>query len=269
MDDCTSAIKLKEDYGKAYSRRAQAYSELEEFAEAVRDLEKLKELEPENEGKWVRVCILHLPHIGYSSMIDSSWFLVGDRCAPEIAPGQTRSQKIAAQGLLQVRIFVRAYFFAQLVSDFTCRVSPSRDRVLGIEKDADEGQIKKGYRAMALKWHPGIDFALFLLYLCELAMIVLHFCVFSLGTDKNSETEESRVAAEKMFKDVGEAYACLSDPKKKQRYDAGVDDDDDGSDGGMGMGGMGGMGGALIFRVRVCRCRGLSVLVFLLFRNLV
>ena len=53
MDDCTSAIKLKEDYGKAYSRRAQAYSELEEFAEAVRDLEKLKELEPENEGVWV------------------------------------------------------------------------------------------------------------------------------------------------------------------------------------------------------------------------
>ena len=50
VDDCTSAIKLKEDYGKAYSRRAQAYSELEEFAEAVRDLEKLKELEPENEG---------------------------------------------------------------------------------------------------------------------------------------------------------------------------------------------------------------------------
>jgi DnaJ family protein C protein 3 len=49
ITDCTSAIGLKEDYGKAYSRRAQAYSELEEFQEAVRDLEKLKELEPDND----------------------------------------------------------------------------------------------------------------------------------------------------------------------------------------------------------------------------
>ena len=39
--------------------------------------------------------------------------------------------------------------------------SRSCDRVLGIEKDADEGQIKKGYRAMALKWHPGIVSARF------------------------------------------------------------------------------------------------------------
>ncbi len=29
--------------------------------------------------------------------------------------------------------------------------------------------------------------------------------------------------ADKMFKDIGEAYSVLSDPKKRQRYDEGAD----------------------------------------------
>jgi len=51
---------------------------------------------------------------------------------------------------------------------------------------------------MALKWHP----------------------------DKNSETEESRVKAEKIFKDINEAYAVLSDPEKRRQFDLGVDPND-------------------------------------------
>jgi len=41
---------------------------------------------------------------------------------------------------------------------------------------------------MALKWHP----------------------------DKNSETEETKLQAEKKFKEIAEAYSLLSDTQKRQ-----------------------------------------------------
>ena len=86
--------------------------------------------------------------------------------------------------------------------------------VLGVEKTADEKTIKNAYRKLALKWHP----------------------------DKNNESEEKKVKAEKMFQQISEAYACLSDPEKKRQHDLGGMSMDDMTEGG-GMGGMGGMGG--------------------------
>ncbi len=67
--------------------------------------------------------------------------------------------------------------------------------VLGVPKTADEATIKKAYRSLAKKYHP----------------------------DMNPGDKE----AEMKFKEVNEAYAVLSDPDKKARYDqyghAGVD----------------------------------------------
>lgn len=60
--------------------------------------------------------------------------------------------------------------------------------VLGISKDADENEIKKAYRKMALKWHP----------------------------DRNVDNKEK---ADEMFKKISEAYEVLSDPQKKTIYD--------------------------------------------------
>lgn len=81
-------------------------------------------------------------------------------------------------------------------------------KILGLTKTATETEIKKAYRKLALQFHP----------------------------DKNPGDEK----AEARFKEIGDAYAILSDSEKKARYDSGAD-----LEGGMGMGGFpgGGMGG--------------------------
>lgn len=72
--------------------------------------------------------------------------------------------------------------------------------VLGVAKTASADEIKKAYRAAAMKWHPDrwVD-----------------------GTEAEKKT------AEEKFKEASEAYSVLSDPDKKAKYDqfgfAGVD----------------------------------------------
>lgn len=97
-----------------------------------------------------------------------------------------------------------------------------------MSQGATEADIKKAYKRQALKFHP----------------------------DRHAtKTDEEKAAAEAAFKDIGEAYAVLSDPQKKQRYDSGVDLEDLDSDfgGGGGMGGMGGVDPSQIFQVRLTR----------------
>jgi molecular chaperone DnaJ len=58
---------------------------------------------------------------------------------------------------------------------------------LGVDRNATDTDLKKAYRKLALKYHP----------------------------DRNPDDKE----AESKFKEINEAYACLSDPQKKAHYD--------------------------------------------------
>ena len=59
--------------------------------------------------------------------------------------------------------------------------------ILGVSKDASDGEIKKSYRKVAMKYHP----------------------------DKNPGDK----AAEDKFKEAAEAYSVLSDKDKKDSSD--------------------------------------------------
>ena len=61
-------------------------------------------------------------------------------------------------------------------------------KILGLDKNATDAQIRKAYKKLAMKWHP----------------------------DKN---RENQVEAEARFKEVSEAYQVLSDKKKRNQYD--------------------------------------------------
>ncbi len=83
--------------------------------------------------------------------------------------------------------------------------------ILSVQKNCSDGELKKSYRRMAMKFHP----------------------------DRNPDDEE----AEHKFKEVKEAYEILSDSQKRAAYDqfghAGVDQSRGGGQQGGGFGGFG------------------------------
>jgi tetratricopeptide (TPR) repeat protein len=67
-------------------------------------------------------------------------------------------------------------------------------QILGVPRNADDGAVKKAYRAAARTWHPDM-----------------------------AKTAEEREAFEAKFRDIAEAYDVLTDAEKRGRYDRGED----------------------------------------------
>ncbi len=71
-------------------------------------------------------------------------------------------------------------------------------KLLEINPDADDNELKRGFRKMAKKWHP----------------------------DKNFDDPTKKDQSHQMFQDINQAYNILSDAKKRKLYDAGLDPED-------------------------------------------
>lgn len=88
---------------------------------------------------------------------------------------------------------------AKLLEDAKKEESKAKKRdyyqILEVDRNADENAIRKSYKKLALKHHP----------------------------DKFNDSEEAKQMAEKKFRDISDAYSVLSDAKKKQMYDSGMD----------------------------------------------
>jgi len=78
--------------------------------------------------------------------------------------------------------------------------TPDYWQVLGLEPGADSAALKRAFRAQARRWHPDLN-----------------------GNDP---------VAEERFKRVNEAYAVLSDPRRRQRWEAGAPDGAESAGGG-------------------------------------
>lgn len=64
-------------------------------------------------------------------------------------------------------------------------------KILEVQRDANNDQLKKSYRKLAQKWHP----------------------------DKHQQDTAKQEEAAEKFKEISEAYAVLSDSEKKSNYD--------------------------------------------------
>ncbi|KAK7736795.1 hypothetical protein SLS63_003144 [Diaporthe eres] len=189
IDKYTVALDVdpanKATNAKILQNRALCYQQLKQYDEAIADCDKALSLDP----SYTKARKTKANALGGAEKWEDAvreW-----KALAEADPSDASIQKEARKAEIELKKSQRKDHY----------------KILGVPKDADDNQIKKAYRKLAIQYHP----------------------------DKNPGNEE----AEAKFKDISEAYETLSDPQKRARYDAGDDLDMSDMFGGGGGGGMG------------------------------
>ena len=100
LGDCDEALKLDENYLKAFLRRGRSYMEMEKYEEAVRDFEHVNKMER----------------------------------------GNHEYRNLLATAKVELKKSKRKDYY----------------KILGIDRNANDEEIKKAYRKRALVHHPGM-----------------------------------------------------------------------------------------------------------------
>ncbi|KAF2125696.1 TPR-like protein [Dothidotthia symphoricarpi CBS 119687] len=173
VDTYTGALQVdpanKNTNSKILQNRALCQSRLKKWTEAVADCDRALELDP----AYTKARKTRAKALGESGNWDEA--LREYKAIQEANPSEPGIAKEIRNAELEMKKSKRKDYY----------------KILGIEKDATEQQIKKAYRKLAIIHHP----------------------------DKNPGDEE---AAER-FKEIQEAHETLSDAEKRERYDSGAD----------------------------------------------
>ena len=161
IQDFTEAIKLELTYVKAYMLRASAYIKSQnDLEKAIHDYEKVKEILSEEQ---------YQPRISIILDADQQKLLVTE-VNEKLKETQSKSPRPNER-----------------------RQSIEYYKLLDLETNATDVEIRKAFRKMALKFHP----------------------------DRHSENND-KLKAQQVFREITTAYEVLSDPSRRKRYDSGV-----------------------------------------------
>ena len=189
---------------KLYFNRATVASKLKKQSESIADCDRALELDPNYTKALLRRAKSYTEMEQYEEAVrDYEKVHKGDR-------GNMEYRQLLQEAKLELKKSKRKDYY----------------KILAVDKNANEEEIKKAYRKRAMIHHP----------------------------DRHAgATEVEKKDHEHKFKEVGEAYAVLSDEKKRRMYDSGQDIEEGGGGGGFndvdpnsifqaffGGGGMGG-----------------------------